>query len=90
LPAGLQLAGDRGPIIQRFSCILIVIRDAATPLRPMAPNHRLRRTLAADRSSNLPVLRYSSTPVSVDYRLEQISSSRIGQQALPQALCFGQ
>jgi len=26
----------------------------------------------------------------VDYRLEQISSSGIGQQALPQALCFGQ
>jgi len=24
----------------------------------------------------------------VDYRLEQISSSGIGQQALPQALCF--
>jgi len=23
-----------------------------------------------------------------DYRLEQISSSGIGQQALPQALCF--
>lgn len=26
----------------------------------------------------------------VDYRLEQISSSGIGQQALPQALCFSQ
>jgi hypothetical protein len=26
----------------------------------------------------------------VDYRLEQISSSGIGQQTLPQALCFGQ
>jgi hypothetical protein len=24
----------------------------------------------------------------VDYRLEQISSSGIGQQAMPQALCF--
>jgi hypothetical protein len=27
---------------------------------------------------------------SVDYRLEQLSSSGIGQQALPQALCFSQ
>jgi hypothetical protein len=26
----------------------------------------------------------------VDYRLEQLSSSGIGQQALPQALCFSQ
>jgi hypothetical protein len=26
----------------------------------------------------------------VDYRLEQIFSSGIGQQALPQALCFSQ
>jgi ABC-type Fe3+-siderophore transport system permease subunit len=28
--------------------------------------------------------------LAVDYRLEQISSSGIGQQALPQALCFSQ
>jgi len=26
----------------------------------------------------------------IDYRLEQLSSSGIGQQALPQALCFSQ
>jgi hypothetical protein len=32
----------------------------------------------------------SARRLAVDYRLEQISSSGIGQQALPQALCFSQ
>ena len=54
----------------------------------MRRSRSCRRRERDQRQDHLQTVRTELDPV--DYRLEQISSSGIGQQALPQALCFSQ
>jgi ABC-type Fe3+-siderophore transport system permease subunit len=67
-----------------FALLMAKATGAASPPAPAETvilQIRLPRLLAATAVG---------AGLAVDYRLEQISSSGIGQQALPQALCFSQ